>query len=71
MPSKCAHRWLLEPTGMTPAGKCKLCGEVRIFTNEAVKKHEAVPSKIRSQVTNDYNARLMSAKTLMYVARYD
>lgn len=30
----CRHWWLIEPQGApTSAGRCKLCGEVRVFKN--------------------------------------
>jgi hypothetical protein len=32
---QCAHHWLIEPAkGPTSVGVCKLCGEVREFSNQ-------------------------------------
>jgi len=34
-PIQCAHHWLIEPAkGPTSIGACKLCGEVREFSNQ-------------------------------------
>jgi hypothetical protein len=50
-PGSCAHHWIIEsPSGESSAGKCKLCGESRSFSNEGnrafyVSKKPAAPQK--------------------------
>ena len=37
MREKCVHHWLIaQAEGETSPGRCKLCGEVRMFKNSVV-----------------------------------
>lgn len=62
------HRWIIEPVGLTPAGKCSICGIERVFTNEPYAKASdgQVPNRVRGMIMQDWKARLFVAKGLTH-----
>jgi hypothetical protein len=71
----CIHHWVLEPVGLTPSGKCKLCGVTRVFTNKLYEKPGDAgirpTEKQRQAINSDLRAREFIANGLVRQQRYD
>jgi hypothetical protein len=73
--SLCVHHWVLEPVGLTPSGRCKLCGISRVFTNKLYEKPGDAgirpTEKQRQAMNSDLKAREFIANGLVRQQRYD
>jgi hypothetical protein len=71
----CIHHWVIEPVGLQPSGKCKLCGITRVFTNKLYDKPGDAgirpTEKQRQAINSDLKAREFIARGLTHVQRYD